>query len=215
MLRYGGAMPQPSPLTEQFGSIDIYVFDQLLRGRIVQGQRLLDAGCGKGRNLVYFLRSGFDVHAIDGSEGNVEAVRALVRKLAPDLPGERAQVATVEALPFDDTTFDVVISNAVLHFARDDAHFDAMVAEMVRVLAPGGLLFARLASNIGLETAVKPLGDGRYALPDGSERYLVSEQRLLDWTTRSGGRLLDPIKTTNVQGLRCMTTWVVRLPESA
>jgi tellurite methyltransferase len=208
-------MPKPSPLTEQFGSIDIYLFDQLLRGRLVPGQRLLDAGCGKGRNLVYFLRNGFDVHAVDGREANVEAVRARMRELAPALPLDRARVATVEALPYDDDAFDAVISNAVLHFARDEAHFDTMVAEMVRVLAPGGLLFARLASDIGLESAVKPLGAGRYALPDGSERYLVNEQRLLDWTARCAGRLLDPIKTTNVQGLRCMTTWVVRLPEPA
>jgi 2-polyprenyl-3-methyl-5-hydroxy-6-metoxy-1,4-benzoquinol methylase len=37
-------------LQEQFGQLDIYWFDQLLRGRIVPGMRILDAGCGFGRN---------------------------------------------------------------------------------------------------------------------------------------------------------------------
>lgn len=197
-------------LADQFGPIDIYLFDQLLKGRIEHGHRILDAGCGGGRNLVYLLRAGFDVHAVDGDAGAVARVRALVATLAPALPGERVQQAAVEALPFADGAFDVVISNAVLHFARNAAHFDAMVLELFRMLAPGGLLFVRLASDIGIESDVVPLGDGRYRLPDGSDRYLVNEARLTDITEQNDATLLDPIKTTNVQGLRCMTTWVVR-----
>jgi len=199
-----------STLAEQFGQIDIYLFDQLLRGRIEPGARILDAGCGRGRNLAYLLRSGFDVQAVDSSVESVAAVSKLFRELAPELTGERVHVASLEALPFKDSAFDVVLCNAVLHFARDDAHFDAMVAELLRVLAPGGMLFARLASDIGIEQVVKPLGDSRYHLPDGTDRYLVNEARLLRWTERCCGTLLDPIKTTNVQGLRCMTTWVLR-----
>ena len=200
-------------LAEQFGQIDVYLFDQLLRGRITEQDRILDAGCGGGRNLVYLLRHGFDVQAVDKSEDAVAAVRDLVVDLAPQLEGERARVASIDALPFESGAFDVVVAIAVLHFARDDEHFDAMLSELLRVLAPGGLLFARLASDIGFEQAVQPLGEGRYHLPDGTDRYLVNEARLLDWTERCGGTLLDPIKTTNVQGLRCMTTWILRLPQ--
>ena len=199
-------MQDPNPLVDRFGPIDIYLFDQLLKGRITPRHRILDAGCGRGRNLVYFLAEGFDVHAIDGDAANVAAVRAR----HPELDPQRIQEARVEALPFDDGRFDVVVSNAVLHFARDHAHCDAMVLEMLRVLAPGGMLFARLASDIGIEDRVTRLGDGRVALPDGSERYVVDEAKLLAWTERAGATLLDPIKTTNVQGLRCMTTWVLR-----
>jgi hypothetical protein len=85
-----------------------------------------------------------------------------------------------------------------------------MVDEMWRVLAPGGLLWARLASNIGIEGGVVPLGSGRFSLPDGTDRFLVDEETLLAEIGRLGGTLVDPIKTTNVQGMRCMTTWVVR-----
>ena len=196
-------------LQEQFGQIDIYLFDQLLRERLRPDMRVLDAGCGGGRNLVYLLRNGFDVWATDGDEGAVARARELAARLAPALPASHFRVEPVEQCSFDGAMFDAVISSAVLHFASDDDHFDAMVAEMWRVLKPGGLLFARLASSIGLEGRVQPLGANRYLLPDGSERYLVTEQRLLDTTRRLGGSLLDPLKTTIVQDQRSMTTWVV------
>ena len=195
-------------LQEQFGNIDIYLFDQLLRERLRPGMRVLDAGCGGGRNLVYLLRHGFDVWATDASPEAVTHVRGLIAALAPALPPTRVRLETVEHSSFDPGAFDVVISSAVLHFARDDEQFEAMVGEMWRVLAPGGVLFCRLASSIGLDGA-RPLGRNRYLLPDGSERYLVTAEGLLALTARLGGTLLDPLKTTVVHGQRSMSTWVV------
>ena len=61
---------------------------------------------------------------------------------------------------------------------------------------------------------MRPVGNGRFLMPDGSERYLVDEARLTAATARLGGALLDPIKTTIVQDQRCMTTWVVGKPPS-
>lgn len=206
---------QPSPsavLRASFGEIDIYLFDQILRGRFDSVRSVLDAGCGGGRNLVWLLRSGFDAFAVDRSAEAVARVRALAAELAPGLPPERFQVAEVDALPFADESMDAVLSSAVLHFAADEAHFDRMLNEMWRVLRPGGLLFARLASSIGIEDRVIPTGGGRHRLPDGSERFLVDERRLVERTEQLGAILLDPIKTTNVQNLRAMTTWCLGKP---
>jgi len=197
----------PNALRDLLGEIDIYLLDQVLRNRIRPGMAILDAGCGGGRNLVYFLRCGFAVHGVDSSAEAVAAVRALAARWAPELPAENFRTEPVEAISFPDASFDVVVSSAVLHFARDEEHFHAMVREMWRVLKSGGLLFARLASTIGLEKAVQPLGGRRYHLPDGSDRFLVDEAMLLALGKELGGRLADPIKTTNVQNLRCMTTW--------
>src|SRR6266403_926677 len=180
-------------LHEQFGQIDIYLFDQLLRGRITRGMRILDTGCGFGRNLVYFFREGFEVVGVDADSQAVEATRRLAGFLAPALPANNFRVETVEAMSFPDNFADLVISSAVLPFARTSDHFDAMLRGTWRVLKPGGLLFCRLASSIGMEHQVKRLEGRRFLLPDGSERYLV-----------------DPLKTTVVQNQRCMTTWVVR-----
>lgn len=196
-------------LTRTFGGIDIYLFDQLLKGRIAARDRILDAGCGSGRNAHYLLREGFDVYAVDENPGAAAAFMELAADLGHPSPEGHVRQASLDALPFDAAFFDVVICSAVLHFARDDAQFEGMVGELFRVLRPGGLFFSRLASSAGIEAQVRWLAGRRAHLPDGSERYLVDEAQLMRLTT-SHGQLLDPLKTTIVHGQRAMTTWVVR-----
>ena len=193
---------------EQFGQIDIYVFDQILRGNIAAGMKVLDAGCGYGRNLVYLLREGAEVFALDADAGGVEHVRALARELAPKLPAGNFRVGVIEAMPWPDGLADVVICNSVLHFARDEEQFLAMVTELWRVLRPGGMLFCRLGSRIGMD--FEWVEGNRFIIGDGSEWYLVDEKMLLDLTEEMNAVLVDPLKTTIVQDLRCMTTWVLR-----
>jgi tellurite methyltransferase len=197
-------------LDVQFGHIDIYLFDQLLRGRLKPPMRVLDAGCGSGRNLVYLLQSGYEVFGADSDAEAIASVRRLAGTLAPDSPVRNFRVESVEHMTFPDAFADVVLSSAVLHFASDDRQFAAMLRDMWRVLKPGGMLFCRLASAIGMETRVRRISGRRFLLPDGSERYLIDEAMLAELTTELGGTLLDPLKTTIVQNQRCMTTWVVR-----
>ena len=197
-------------LQEQFGQIDIYLFDQLLKGRICAGMRILDAGCGSGRNLVHLLRQGCDVCAVDADAQAVATVRALARELAPALPESNFRVEAVEQMSFDDACAEVVLCNAVLHFARDDAHFEAMLHGAWRVLKPGGLFFCRLGSSIGIESQVERIHGRRHRSPDGAERYLVDAARLLSLTGQLGAELAEPLKTTVVHNQRAMTTWVLR-----
>jgi ubiquinone/menaquinone biosynthesis C-methylase UbiE len=140
----------------------------------------------------------------------VEAVKELSKNLAPHNSLKNFRVAAIGDLPFASEYFDLVISSAVLHFADTKVHFESMLNDMWRVLKPGGYFFARLASDIGIENKVTSLGNGRYLLPDGSERFLVNEQLLLRYTKSLNGCLHEPIKTTNVQNLRCMTTWCLQ-----
>jgi tellurite methyltransferase len=202
--------PQPigRELRAQFGDIDIYLFDQLLRGRFDARSRVLDAGCGDGRNLIYLMQRGFDCYGVDEDATAIQVMRRTAARVTPDVSPENFLVSSIEHLPYASGSMDVVLASAVLHFARDEEHWTRMVQEMWRVLAPNGLLFARLASNIGLEAFVGPAGRV-VRLPDGSTRFVVDEAMLLGWTERLGGRLADPIKTTNVQQQRCMTTWCV------
>jgi len=197
-------------LETQFGQIDIYLFDQLLRGRLTPSMRILDAGCGSGRNLVHLLRRGYEVFAVDLDVDSIAAVQRLAARLAPQLPPSNFRAEPIERMTFPDSFADAVVSSAVLHFAADDEQFAAMLRGTWRVLKSGGLLFCRLASVIGMENRMRRLTGRRFVLPDGSERYLVDEGLLVDFTRELGGRLLDPIKTTIVQNQRCMTTWVVR-----
>jgi SAM-dependent methyltransferase len=195
-------------LQEQFGQIDIYVFDQILRGNIAPGMRVLEAGCGYGRNLVYLLRAGYELFAVDRDADAVEHVRKLSESLETGLPADNFQVAPVEQMPFPDEFVDVVICSAVLHFARDARHFLAMLKDLWRVLRPGGMLFCRLGSRIGMDfESVRP---NIYVTGDGSEWFLVDEKMLLRLTDELNGVMVDPLKTTIVQDYRCMTTWVLR-----
>ena len=193
---------------EQFGQIDIYVFDQILRGNIAAGMTVLDAGCGFGRNLVHLLRVGCEVFALDANADGVDHVRQLAGILAPGLPAENFRVGQIETMPFADGFADVVLCNSVLHFARDEKHFLAMVEELWRCVRPGGMLFCRLGSRIGMD--FERVRGHIYRIGDGAEWFLVGEAVLLQMTRQMGGILIDPLKTTIVQDYRCMTTWVVR-----
>lgn len=197
-------------LQEQFGGIDVYLFDQLLKGRFDPSMRLLDAGCGGGRNLVYFLRGGFDVCGVDISHDAIAHVRSLARALAPSLPAENFRPEPVERMSFADGSFDAVLSSAVLHFARDEAHWLAMLGEMWRVLKPGGILFSRLASSDGVEDSVEHLGGRRFRLPGGVEWLLADERMMREATDSLRGELAEPLKTVVVHGARSMSVWCMR-----
>ena len=220
-------MPSNLNVPEWFGSIDIYLFDQILKGRLNDQMKLLDAGCGAGRNLIYFFRSGYDVFGVDQSREAIDQIKRLTAAVAPHLAADNFRVEAVEDMSFSDQQFDVVISSAVLHFARDEAHWRAMINEMWRVLQPGGIFFARLASTIGMEAEVELIEGRRYHLPDGSDRFLVNEQMLLatyqaevdlplaetpplDRTESLGAQWLEPLKTVVVQHARSMSNWCLR-----
>jgi tellurite methyltransferase len=195
-------------LQEQFGQIDIYVFDQILRGNIAAGMTVLDAGCGYGRNLVHLLREGCEVYALDADADGVRHVRQLSESLQTGLPVQNFQVGQIERMPFPRDFADVVLCNSVLHFARDQKQFRAMLTELWRVVKPGGMLFCRLGSRIGMDFEL--IRENIYRIPDGSEWFLVDEKMLLDLTAELNAVLVDPLKTTIVQDYRCMTTWVLR-----
>ena len=203
-------MNQSVSLREQFGDIDIYLFDQLLKGRFTPQMSVLDSGCGGGRNLVYFLRNGFNVFAVDRSAEAVSEVRRIAERLSPHLPQSNFRTEEIDQLSFSADEFDAVISSAVLHFASDEAHWRRMVFEMWRVLKPGGLFFSRLASNIGIEDKVQLIDGRRFHLPDGSNRFLVDEELLQSTGESLGATLFEPVKTVIVQNMRAMTTWCMR-----
>ena len=104
---------------EQFGPIDIYLFDQILRRRIAPGDRIVDAGCGMGRNLVYLLREGYEIHGADADPDAIAEVRALAARLAPALPAENFRVEPLEQLSFPERSASVV-TGEVQHRAADD-----------------------------------------------------------------------------------------------
>lgn len=193
-------------LQELVGDTDIYLLDQIMKGRYRQTDKILDAGCGTGRNLHWFLKEKMDVYAIDQ---NPESIIEL-KNAHPELPANRLQNCTVEQLPFEEDFFDHIISSAVLHFASGASQFNNMVAEMVRVLKPGGSLFIRMTSNIGIEHMVRHIKDGVYIIPDHSKRFLLTRPILSDIVQQHPLSFIEPFKTVNVNDTRCMSTLVMQ-----
>ncbi|WP_433983294.1 class I SAM-dependent methyltransferase [Tunturiibacter empetritectus] len=132
----------------------------------------------------------------------------LAAELAPTLPASNFQVGKLEQINLPDNFADVVICSSVLHFAHNESHFLAMLEELWRVLRPGGMLFCRLGSRIGMD--FKQVRPHIYRINDGSDWFLVDELMLMQLTQQLDAVLVDPLKTTIVQDHRCMTTWVLR-----
>lgn len=192
-------------IVEAVGAMDIYLIDQVMKGRYGLGDTILDAGCGSGRNLHHFLQNNIRIYGVDADPGAIHTLRSR----HPSLPPERFQQSSVEKLPFANDFFDHIISSAVLHFARSTPHFQEMLAEMVRVLRPGGSLFIRMTSDIGIEDTVRTVADGVYAIPDGSRRFLLTRSLLAETLEKHGLAFLEPLKTSNVNDVRCMSTLVL------
>lgn len=175
-----------------------------MKGRYRPNDIILDAGCGYGRNLHWFLRNNIVIYGVD-QDGN--AIYDLQRR-HPTI-AERFRQSAVEKIPFENDQFDHIISSAVLHFAKDTVHFEQMIAEMARVLKPLGSLFIRMTSDIGIEDKVQLVGDGVYGIPDGSRRFLLTRTLLADIMRKNRLSFLEPLKTVNVEDIRCMSTLVL------
>jgi tellurite methyltransferase len=185
---------------------DIYLIDQILKGRYNAGGKLLDAGCGGGRNISWFvMQPNFDIYAIDTDQ---KAIHHLLQTY-PSLKHDQLYCTPVQSLPFSDLFFDHIICSTVLHFSDNKEDFMQMFSELNRVLKPGGSLFIRSASDIGIEDKILPLGDGRFSLPDGTDRFLLSKALIEQLLNTFPLALAEPVKTTNVQDMRCMTTLVM------
>lgn len=197
-------------LNRLLGNIDIYLLDQLLKGRFSKEMRILDAGCGEGRNAVYFIRDGYQLFGIDQNPLAIKMARMQASTIYPDYDVLRFQTADVEDIPFHQHAFDAVISSAVLHFAKNTAHFHQMVDEMMRVLKPNGMLFLRMATGFGgildLSTSA---GDGCYLLPDGSQRFVLTEKLLQEIQVKHHLSYLEPPKSVLLHGQRAMGVFVM------
>ncbi|WP_340200518.1 class I SAM-dependent methyltransferase [Ascidiimonas sp. W6] len=190
-------------ITKLIGNTDIYVIDQILKGRYSEGQKILDAGCGYGRNLKWFFHNKFDIYGVDCSEEAILEAKIMYAESAGNFIK-----SDIKKMPFKNHFFDHIITSAVLHFANDKAHFYKMISELERVLKVKGSLLVRMASSFATNNAFEHIQNGIYALRDGDERFLMNQEILDTICNDFKLSLIEPIKTTNVNDLRCMTTLV-------
>jgi len=197
-------------LNHLLGNIDIYLLDQVLKGRFEKQYKILDAGCGEGRNLIYFVRNNYQVWGIDKNEDNIQMLKYLMKSINKSYSLDRFVAGEAEKMPYSNQQFDAVISSAVLHFAENYDHFIAMFAEHARVLKPGGVLFARMTTNVGIEKLIEPVGNGQFFLPDGSLRFLLDKNHLDKLMAQFNFQFIEPFKTVIVDEMRSMSTLVLK-----
>ncbi len=196
-------------LNRLLGNVDIYLLDQILKGRFTKEMKILDAGCGEGRNAVYFIQKNYQLFGIDPNETAIQYCRYLAKSLNPFYDSYRFQTGRLEEIPFHAGAFDAVVCSAVLHFAKDVDNFMEMSREIHRVLKPGGMFWFRTCTAFGgILDQSKALGGGRFLLPDGSERFLVTSQDV-DNLEKIGFRFLDIPKTVLVLGQREMGVFLM------
>ena len=192
---------QNKSIKSLLGQTDIYLIDQIMKDRYVADDIILDAGCGSGRNMYWFLKNGFTIIGIDINEVAIEELKVNY----PGLSENSYLVSPLENTPFARNHFNHIICSAVLHFAKSLAQFSSMFTELVRILKPGGTLFIRMTSDIGIEEKVTPITDGVYTIPDGSTRFLLTKQLLIAAMKQNKLSFMEPLKTVNVDDVRCMS----------
>ncbi|HHB52495.1 MAG TPA: class I SAM-dependent methyltransferase [Saprospiraceae bacterium] len=192
-------------LQQQLGNIDIYLLDQILKERFTHCQSIFDAGCGSGRNLHWFYQNSFKIYGIDQNIERIDAIKKLFTNQK-----EHFCVQKLSELTFNDNSFHHSICNAVLHFAFSKKHFLKMFSELVRVTKNEGIIFIRMTSNFGIKKHITYLADGKYKLPDGTHRFLLTKKLVKSVVNHHPIQFIEPIKTVNVNNQRSMTTLVFK-----
>ncbi|MBK9569159.1 MAG: class I SAM-dependent methyltransferase [Chitinophagaceae bacterium] len=124
-----------------------------MKGRYHETDKILDQGCGTGRNMHWFLQNGIEIYGIDKSEELIAGIKLANPTLSPD----RFKVSLIEKMPFPDNYFDHV-----------------------------------------------------YKIPDGSTRFLLTRPLLTSSMLQNNLSFLEPLKTVNVDDIRCMSTLVLQ-----
>ena len=193
---------EESKLSQLVGKTDIYIIDQIMKERYYPSDNILDAGCGEGRNLKWFYVNGFSISGIDTDAERLENAKLTYPKAASNF-----KIGDLDNLPYDKDSFNHILCSAVLHFAQDETHFSKMFSELIRVLKVSGTLFIRVASDIGLD-GHKPFLKESQTNREGT--FFITRDIIQTLLEEYPLALIDPVKTTNVEDKRAMTTLVFR-----
>ena len=133
-------------------------------------ERVLDLGCGNGRHAMYFARQGVSAAGIDVSQQAIGWASDWARREGLEID---FRVGDIAQLPFEDDTFDAVVSHGVLdHVLMETARQAAR--EVQRVLKPGGLFYCDLRSTEDFEFGVgDQVAPNTFVVSEGYEKGLV------------------------------------------
>ncbi len=181
----GSAWSQPGTVSGFVRSAPNLSLIEYAKGHLIERQsaRLLDIGCGAGRNAVPLAELGWDVIGTDLSWPMLQA--AAERTVRGRL---RLALAPMDRLPIRDRSVDFVVAHGIWNLARSGDEFRRGIAEAARVSRPGGALFVFTFSRSTLPPAAQPVEGESFVYThfSGHPQCFVTAQQLLEELHRAG-----------------------------
>ncbi|MEM6735448.1 MAG: methyltransferase domain-containing protein [Bacteroidota bacterium] len=157
-------------INNYFGDMDLFLIDAILKGKIPQEGKVLDIGCGEGRNGIFFINEEYEYLGIDQNASRISLIDYLSKSSKTAIA--RFQVGRMQEIDLSEE-FDVIICSRILHFAENEQDFQLIWRNIVQHLNTQGVLYFSMDSAmIGQE--VKAKGNGKYEFQDGHISYALN-----------------------------------------
>ncbi|MEP1096818.1 MAG: class I SAM-dependent methyltransferase [Cyclobacteriaceae bacterium] len=197
-------MSKVRDINNYFGDTDLFLLDLILKGKIPEKATVLDAGCGEGRNAIFFIREGYDYLGIDSDQSKIQLAQYMANNISTSKARfEVGDIGNLQELGL----FDVVICSRVLHFVNTDEGFHQMWRNLSDRLAPNGILYVSMDSmidnNLGLAS-----GNGKYEFPDGAVRFAITNKLYNE--IKKGFEPVEPLKTLVQNETRAQSFFALR-----
>ncbi|WKK76408.2 class I SAM-dependent methyltransferase [Marivirga salinae] len=195
-------------LNSELGNIDLYWLDFILKGYLPDDAKVLDAGCGEGRNLTYCLKNNLDIFGIDQNPEAINFLKLIAKKYKLGDLDARFQVMKLDKILFPDSTFDIIIGSAVLHFAKNVAHFNMMINELIRLLKPNGKIFIRTMTDRYFPENIVELEEGVFQFQNKQIRFVINADVFVENLRDRQLELIEPYKEVLVENRHTMGTFM-------
>jgi ubiquinone/menaquinone biosynthesis C-methylase UbiE len=151
----------------------------------VKGKKILDLGCGTGRNAIFLAKKGAEVYGIDFSDEMIAEIRKKIKKEMVKIKLKKQDIT--KRLPYDSNSFDIVVSDFVFNHIKN---LKPLLNEIARVLKPGGFCLASDVHPYFVDP--KDYGAIPFVIPLGlwlKERYMHKLNEYLDVVNKNNLKL--------------------------
>lgn len=184
--------------------MDLILMDLILKGIVPERGRVLDIGCGEGRNGIYFIQKGYEYHGWDTDRSKLR----LIEYLAKNISGSDVcfEAHDLRLAP-PNVTFDFIICSRLLHFAHDLSDFMSMWKKVTKLLKSDGILYVSMDSTVDVSIG-EGIAEGKVMFPDGKLRFALTKP--LYARIKTSFEEVMPLRTLVHHGERAQSFFALR-----